>query len=449
MLLQIGVIVLALIFVWITGSRIGSLGLAGAQSSGMLLILFLIFLSPRNGLYMMLFLTPLHAVFLLSDGSTLVRAIGMPTFAVWIARKLLQREPFSPLFSGALTYPMLAFLSACGISMIWSSNFGAWRNGMLTFIQLVAFVYLLIDLIDSPQVLRQAILIFLIGNLTTAGIALSQYQQIAAENLPYIIPRGVGGLGNPNLTSSSLIIAVPFFLHMIRQAGWVRLLGLTGILVAVVGIGATVSRTNLLVLALIIILQLFDWKTIDFRFAALLLIAVTILTVSPILPWESIQARFLKLGASRILSFNGRVQYLELGLQQFKRYPLGQGLRNAYFDGNYIYYHNQFVQVLVELGIPGALILAWLWWVAWRRVAEVRDHVHTTLVNAEAQSFISALRFSLLGYFLYSMTASNEDARLLWLLFALTEISYRLALKLPHEEKDKTILLHSAKVSLA
>jgi len=83
------IIALAMVTVLIFGYAIGDSGFEAGQYIIIIAVFIAIFVSPRLGMYVMLFLTPLHALFLLPDGSTLVRAIGMPTFAAWLARKLV------------------------------------------------------------------------------------------------------------------------------------------------------------------------------------------------------------------------------------------------------------------------------------------------------------------------------------------------------------------------
>jgi len=391
---------------------------------------------PRFGLYTLVFLIPLQNLVVFEGGSTLVRVIGAIVFVAWLAHKLSKKERFRPVLTGPLGVPMLVFVTICSTSALWS-DYRAWREAMFTIIQLVAMVFVLLDLIDSPKRLEQALLVLLSGSLINGGVAI--YRFVSQYTTWAFYSRAHGGGGDANFSSSVSLVALPFlFLLMRRRSGWQRFVGLLGTAVSLSAIAIMASRTVILLVPVLLILQFMAISKLSSKMKFLFGIVLIFLVIAPLWPWGNIEFRFSEMMAGEEISVEyqgGRAWLAKWALGSFVENPiLGLGLGRMKMRYDPI--HNLFLEIAVQLGLPGLLSMAWIWLVAWRTLSKAR-RLASTLQNTEMFSLISAIRLSLSIYLLFSLTVSNERVRMLWLMFALAEICYRIVENLHSAEKER------------
>jgi O-antigen ligase len=380
---------------------------------------------PRTGLYAMLLLVPLTDLAILESGATLPRVIGTITLVAWGLRKLARKELIQPLLRGSLPVPMLLFLSLAGVSVLWS-YFGVWREAMMTYVRLVAWVFVLLDLIDSPRRLRIALLFLLIGIFISAGMVIDQSIRYSSA-WAGLWARPLGGRGNPNISASTYLIGLPIlFFFMLHRKGWQWLVALAGIGFLYLAIAVTVSRSAIVLALLLPVLQIRAASKFAGRFKYLIAVAAILLVILPIVPWPQIEFRFARtVTGDPVLDYGSRVWLAEVALDTIQQYPLlGRGLGT--WQEQYYIVHNLYLEIASQLGITGFAILVWILVVAWQSLSKAQQRV-SRLGDKDLSSLIAALRFSLLIYLLYSFFGSTELKHTLWLLFALAEICRRLS----------------------
>jgi hypothetical protein len=426
---------------WLTALMVG-LAIIGAPLMGVLvsshgleifawlalgIAFFVVLVHPRVGLYAMLFLVPTQNLVVFQGGSTLVRFVGMGVAGAWILSKLVRKEPIRPLLTGPLVTPMLVFLYLAGISVLWS-EFTTWRVAIFSLVQLVVWVFILIDLIDSPKRLRIALFFLLLGCMVSAGMIV--YDFVSFSGSTSLIYRPEGGHGDPNYSSSTFLVILPFAMHLIRnRSGWQWLMGIAVIAFLVLSIGFTISRTALLLTAVVFAFQLILFPDENRgKLKYLFIGALVFLVIAPLLPWQQIEARFSEAWTGDVnVDFGGRWRLAGIGLQRFMWNPiLGRGFGKI--ERNFTCYHNLLIQMMVELGIPGLLSMVWIWVVSWRSLSRARRDA-SMLGDMDLLSLVSALQLSFVVYFVFSLTVSNDHIRTLWLIFALAEIGHRLVVK--------------------
>jgi O-antigen ligase len=417
---------------------------------------------PLIGLYLMLFLEPLQYLVVFEGTTTLVRVIGVAVFIAWGALKLLKREPMR-LLAGPLTAPMIVLLYVCGISVLWS-DFDTWRVSMLSYTQLVMWVFLLTDLINSPQRLERGLLLLILGAAVNAGSAIVEFYQYR-EHVPasaLVAFRATGLSDDPNWVAWLSITILPFLFFMVTQRrGWQRLMGLIFTAVSMLAIGVSTSRAGLILLGLFVVLQLITWRSFKMT-GSVFILALTFAAATYLLPWDNIMYRFSAFQAEdTTLSEVGlRGLLAQAAVKSFTQKPiLGYGLGSRPLGANVtaygrwsvqIYYkpggkmrgdsvHNQFLEMALQLGLLGLLPLAWLWVAAWQRTSKARK-LASTLKDREALAFIIALRLCLFLCLVYGLAFSIQLSRLMWLIIALTEICYRLVRDRHTAETAETLL---------
>jgi O-antigen ligase len=383
-------------------------------AAGIAFVVVLIY--PHIGLYVMLLLVPLENLVILERGATLVRVVGIAAFAAWVPSRLVRKELLRSLFESPLTMPMLVFLALCAISVLWS-DFGAWRRAMVTYVQLVAWVFMVFDLVDSPRRLKQALFFFFLGAMVSAGFMVHESISGPAPSTLYYRPEG--GQGDPNYSASTLLMVLPVVLSFVeRRRGWQRLLGLASGVFLLAAVGFTVSRTALLVVPVLVASYLAMQSRHHSRAKLMLIVVLVLLATLPLWPWQRVEYRFTQVDLGR------RFRRAEQGLQMFVKYPvLGRGLGKL--TAQYDVLHDLFLEMLTQLGVPGLLAMIWIWAIAWRSLSKAQEGA-TMLQDEELLSLIPAIRVSVIVCLLFSLSLSTQVTRTLWLMFALAENCYRI-----------------------
>lgn len=383
-----------------------------------------VFAYPRAGLYAMLFLTPLVAFIDVGGDSTVVRYAGIVTFVAWGASKVVKREPIRPLLTGPLATPMLAFVSICVFSGLWS-DFTSWRITTFSYVQLVIWVLMMFDLIDSPRRLETALVFVLGGALVSAGIV--NYNSINSSATVYLWERSMGGRGDANFSASTYLMVLPYTFLLMRRRKWEQqLVGFASFGFLLLAIGFTVSRTGLLLILVMLIGQFLLLSKQESRIKYLLIVAFVVLAIAPLVPWQRIDYRFSRAWSVETgPDLRLRIQLVQDAWQTFIEHPiLGHGLGAG--GNRYSYLHNAFLQVLAELGLPGFLSMVWIWVTAWQSLSKAQRHARN-LQTPEMDSLLPMIRLTVFIYLLFSLAVSNMHTREFWFVLALTEICYWIA----------------------
>lgn len=393
-----------------------------------LAVLFFLLLSlvnPIYSLYIMLFFVPLQNLILIGDGSTLPKLIGYVLFFTWSARKLIRKEQILPHLSGAFVRPGSVFLITASVSIVVANDFSKWQTAMLSLLQLVVWSILLIDLLDSHDKLEKAMLFICVGSLIS--FAVGAYNYFVLNQI-----RSAGLFGGENASAALAIVLLPFLIsYTTSNLNMTRLFGMLGMILAFLAIGASVARTAILLLPFVLVMKVRSWiVSRHVTVGRLLPFILGALIVFAYMPWNAIEHRLNLLAEGDEISpeqQGGRAWRAEEAFRQIQQSPLyGYGLGNALQpSGRNFMVHNLFLQIMVELGIVGLLVFIWLlanvcryWKKAWSLVERSPNH--------PLHSFVDDLQISLMTYFIYSLTVSNYDSRLLWLLLALPFICFRI-----------------------
>ncbi|MBZ0299574.1 MAG: O-antigen ligase family protein [Anaerolineae bacterium] len=386
-----------------------------------LLILF----KPRLGLYTMMFLIPLQnlAVFSGSSGNvTLVRVVGTVVFAAWLLRKMVLHESFRHLFSARIFKIAGLFVWILLISAAWS-DFDLWLTPFFSYIQLLAWTLMLIDLIDSRDRLKELILVFLAGTLFSLVFAYTEFQVNEVGQLIY--ERVDGSLGDANTTASIYLFVMPFLIVFLRSDQFSRIwkAGILLIfLLLILGIGATVSRSGVVSLALLALLQLLELQKPTSRLKYVIISLVVIILIYPLVPLDNISYRFSLLSSGDL---GGRAWIYRDAIDLFTASPLIGGGLGTHVGEVVISSHNAFLSVAIALGLAGLIPFIALWVLTWFQLSRAKQEARTR-GNAEMMAYASAARIGLVIFLFFSFTMSTELQRMLWLYFALGEIINRL-----------------------
>jgi hypothetical protein len=381
--------------------------------------------SPRAGLYLMIFMAPLQYLVVLDSGITLVRLLGIVVFASWALRLPARKVATGAVLDHSLVLPMLAFLGACGLSVLWS-DFDVWQTSMMTFLQLAAWMIVIVDLIDTKERLATSLLLLLLANLLSAGLSVQEFHtQVPGWQFGQ---RGLGGFGDPNYTSASLMVSAPFALYLIdRRRGWSRLFGVGSVSILLAGVAFAVSRAGILAILVLLVRELM-FRRQDSRLQSLFVFVLVALISAPLWPWANLSYRFsIAWTGGNLTDLGDRWGLLNEAWASIVRSPLtGSGLGYSQLGGRLVV-HNLFAGLAVQIGVLGLLTMIWLWAAAWANLMTASERLaHDGLSDLSALVF--SVQSSVVIYFFFSLTLSNESSRLLWLVFALSAVCFRLAL---------------------
>ncbi len=391
-------------------------------------------LQPHFALYVFLGLVPLQNIIVISEGVTALKIFGGVVFAGWVMRKIIKGETFQTAISYPLFVPTLIYLFFAGISVLWTSNIGRWSQFMLTSIQLIGMVSLMVDLLDYKARLQRAIFCFLVGSLFSFGIGI--YNSFVLNEY-----RASGGYGTGNAFASLALSVLPFMVFLITyRRGWQRLMGMLGAFTAVLGTGVSVSRTNLIILLFNFLLQLFIWRKSGVALSRILIVLLVVTIAVSIFPWDTVTTRFEQLmDGDELMSTFGRGWRMNFALRRFAKNPIwGYGLGSSegpsqyYPSGYYFVIHNTFLQIAIELGLTGLLIILWIWGTAIHSLGKTLSILRQRHNDShkETMAFLWALALGLTNYTIYSFTANIEYSRILWILFAFTQVTFLLVREL-------------------
>ena len=397
-----------------------------------------VLLRPVLGLYMMVGLIPLTNEIVLVEGVSTSRIVGMVTIGAWLVGKLARREPLSALTSGSMTWPIISYTSLVVLSGLWAESSSLWTAAMPTVVRLVLMFFMVSDIVTSWSRLRNLILILLCSGLL--AMTIGAYVFFFQGTL-----RASWGYGTANGFSSLVLVLLPFaFYFFVHGRKLERSIGLLSVAVGVVALGASVTRTSLVIGLFLLLYQFWEWRQVGQR-RLIVVVAIVLVVASLFVPWDAIADRMAGLVAGdEITTIEGRGFRWRVAVLQILDHPvLGVGYANygaAYYtyagklDPRVLFLggsarkvvHSLYFGILAELGVAGLVLFAWLIGTSLKvlRSAISRER---ELDRQDTRWLLVALRISFLCYLLYSVALSTEDSKLLWLLFALVEVAGRLA----------------------
>jgi O-antigen ligase len=325
-------------------------------------------------LWFMVFSIPWQGIIVIPGLGTFTRFIGFAVFGIaviYVIVKKTIKEP--PLFLVLITL----FVIWSFITIIWSINQGATIQRIVTYMQLLAMVWLIWELCDS----RREILIIM------QAYVLGAYVAIIDMIITFISSTGAGARivpsgFNPNDVAApfAIGIALAWFLFLQNQKGLISWVNILYIPLSLFGIILTGTRGGLIVAGISLLLIPFTLYEINNRGRYIVIIFLVIFAFSSSIYLPNIYPR-IEQNIERMReipeqitegTMTGRKIIWEAGLRVYKENPiLGVGARGYRYAivGSTVMHptregyfadpkssHNTFLSVLVDTGLIGFVI---------------------------------------------------------------------------------------------
>jgi O-antigen ligase len=296
---------------------------------------------------------------------------GLTTVAYLMKSK---RQTQTHLYIRRFSYSIVLILALLFILWIVGTNpeavygrFGR-RNWFLTFFQLIIYMWLASEMLNSLERHR----IFMIGFVILATIsALIGLQRVLAGTTGNS-ERSVGLAINANLAAFQYTVAFIFLNYLLSNTkqNTLKIVYYAIIIILPIAILSTVSRTGILLLGIAFLLLLFMRTSPGARMQRILIgliVLAIVLTVSPIDFITRIESRFDK-GEGNLIEEDERYYLWLAAIDMFQDYPIqGVGVGNyryemtKYYKGEGKYSvgqsaHNTYFNILAENGLVGLLI---------------------------------------------------------------------------------------------
>lgn len=388
-------------------ARLGAIGLAAVAFATVL------FLRPRWGLYFLVFYVYSGV------GLFLPVNLGAPALAVVVAAVVIEwlrgREDIRIDTFFWIAASLFIFISL--LSMLVAHDVAASLRELMTFGKILMVVSIIVHLIRTPDHLRAMCYVVFAGAVGTVVLGVLGIMwglEGAGEN--YLggvhIMRFTGAHENPNKAAAYMCSALPLGLFAIKHCAsrWVRVAFVLGVIILVVGIFATFSRSVIIALTLVVI----GFVGYEMRSRRSFMILAGILTLGIVLApryyWERVMSLPDALrNTSQDWSVYTRMLALQTGWEMFLNHPLtGVGLGNFLGSSAYrlfvrIVVHNTYLEILVGTGIAGLCVfLAMLGAGARQAMAGVRrrwvSHPHW-MRSLSFYVFLSAVSITVSAFF--------------------------------------------------
>lgn len=333
---------------------IGAVALAGAA---------LLFLRPRWGLYFLI-LYIYSGVGLFLPVNLAVPAIALVTAAV-VLTCLRGEKPNLP--DAFFWCAVAAFAMISLHSMLVARDVEASLRELLTFGKILLVVVLIVHLIRTPDHLRSlsyAVFIGAVGTVVLGVVGVWLGLEGTGENFMggVHVMRFRGAHENPNKAAAYMCSALPMGLFAIKYSrGWLAKLAFTmGVVVIVVGIFATFSRSVVFPLTIVLLgVAAHEFRTRR-SLGPLALLLVIIAFLTPRYYWDRVMSlpdAFRN--STQDWSVYTRILALQTAWEMFLNHPItGVGLGNFLGSSAYrlfvrIVVHNTYLEILVGTGILG------------------------------------------------------------------------------------------------
>lgn len=303
------------------------------------------------------------------------------------------------------------------------------------FLKVALLFLLLVGIVRGVKDLERLAFWYMVGTILYAVYALQNLDMLLASGGWRFNSMALGGY-DANDFALFCVSGLPFAVHFIRRSGQgaVRLIALFGIPVLGAAIVFSGSRGAFLAAAAVGIFVLVRFRSIrlGWRVAAVAAAAITIVATAGDQYWEQMKAIGDPEQDYNRTAVSGRIQTWQRGLGYAAQFPitgLGAGnfgmaegtvateLRRLQEQGigtPWNTAHNTYVQVLAELGVPGAVLFVWLLGAAWREMRRAERNPPTR----NAQSLVQATKASTLGMLVGILFLSHAYTPMLYVLLA-------------------------------
>ena len=333
-------------------------------------------------LTLLVFSLPWEKSVVLPGLGTLTRLIGIAAVlsGAWdVARKRDLRPPQIVLVLAAV------FIAWSAMTWVWSLDRGATVTRAVTYVQLLAMVWLVWQFCRTAAQQRVLLSAYVAGAAVAAAATLIRY----AEGTQTYWRRYAAPGFDPNDLGVTIAIAVPMALYLaLHTRAWLYRIGVAVICAAVL---LTASRTALIATFAGFTVVAWTWRGATHlqRWSGVALAALTVLGAVALAPKESRER--IATTATEITrgTLHTRTTIWKAGLRSLKQFPLQGAGAGAYPDavepyigvpsraGHEYVAHNSFLSVLVETGLIGfglyavllVFVALFVWVLPWREAA--------------------------------------------------------------------------------
>lgn len=448
LLILLGLILTVFLGLITPSMGVGIIGWLALLVGGLAILIY-----PLLGIYLLVAIIPLEAVFLIGGEVTLTKILGLGVLSLWLIKKIMRRESWRPIIESTYFKAGLSLLSLAFISTLWAGDPSASLSAVFRLLQLFVLSLIIIDSINSWESLDLLVRILVVAGLATALLTVQQF-------LVGNVRGGFGRAGDDiaggiNGTAVIMVTLVPLAIYIIRKhrnRSW-RLIAFMYLTLAFLAIALTFSRTALILLFVVLALQILFLFNLSYTRAITLFFITLALSIAMILiPRELVQERVEQVipylqsaiagsyAQDEIVGARGFIS--RVGLEIFRDHPLlGVGYNNARIDFvDYQFYvqgfqhiftgqrslHNTYIEFLANLGLIGftlwSLMLGLVWW----NLKSARSKLSRES-SADWFLLLEAIALALIVQMGAGLSLSNHHEKILWLLFALSIVVYRLS----------------------
>ncbi|HKY23366.1 MAG TPA: O-antigen ligase family protein [Vicinamibacterales bacterium] len=446
----------------ITGSPMLYLGAVGG-----LILTGIVLHNARLGMYLTIASVPLEAAGRLGNllpniDLSLPKIFVLVTLVAWLLEVMMRRLPLT--WTTELTV-LTAYALAGAISLVDALEFSLGYPALFRYLSTVVFYFLLVNLIRTRQQFVTAVSLLVGVSVLTFGFAIAQRYIPGftfADRLGWdragavtygvemmmldagdagTVARSSGVSVHAILMAVNTVFIVPLLFAALRtfQTFWQQTAIWLAIAVCIAANFTSYSRTGLLILGAILALLIYR-KLIKITPLHVVAAVIVAACAVPFLP-ESLVNRvfsFQSYTVSGSESLRERVRLLEAGWNAFLDHPWnGMGMETTYriFDyyeypdqGAVVTVHNGYLQVALELGLPGLILLLAFFYVTYRRFG-LAEQVFTGIGDRSMAMVARALRTSLIAFFLVGFTVDflRIGFKNMWTIMAFAPVLHLIA----------------------
>jgi len=326
----------------------------------------------------LIFMIPWEGVIDVPGLGTATKMMGLGVAAVWIVTVVASGRFRKP---GPFHFAAYMFMLWSALSIFWSGDTDRTMSQLLTWVQLLGFVFVLWDLYTTRAALLAGLQVYVLGTYVAIGSTVASFLTGSAfyTNYQRFSP---GSEMNPDGFGFILALGIPAAWYLVssestgRLGPLFRLVNLAYMPAAFLGIALSGTRTA--AIAAIPAMGYGIWSLMRLKPGVrVAIMAILIIAIILLLPMVEPLKSFQRLGTtgSELTTgdLTGRLLVWRDGLASFEEHPvLGVGA-NMYRTINSLgkVAHNSFLSVLVELGLVGfglfALVLVIAVTQAWRQ----------------------------------------------------------------------------------
>jgi probable O-glycosylation ligase (exosortase A-associated) len=301
-----------------------------------------------------------------------------------------------------------------------------------TFLKIIVFYFLIINLIDSRRKLDIFVwfIVFCCALEAWEAIRIHRFYGIVRVD-------NVGGIqGTSGGLSTTLVMVLPLVFYKIYSKNiYIKVAALVLVPVMILGTILAGSRGGTLGLAAVLLLMIWRFRRKGITW---LLLAVIVLAAVAMAPGEFWSRTMTILNYQQDGSAMGRIKLWGAGFQMFSDHPLtgiGQGnfvwvspqYTNNYYQawlGKGFAAHNVFVQLLAEGGIQALLGFLLVMIITFRNLRRVRRDLPVSSVGDNLRGLSHAVEIGLIGFLVCGFFISREGTDILYWLLSLGPVIY-------------------------